>query len=491
VDNTKPTIAWTELSDKILKIGKSVDLGWTSTDNVGVEKVDLAYSKGQSNWIEVAKQITNQNNYNWQIANDPSNTVSLRVIGFDAVGLSDTSIMSGYTIKESYPIITSTDVTNLVDWKTKEIKLVFDQRLDASSITNTNFAFSSQQNDTQVPSFNYDDNTKSITLTFKDGFISKDSLDISVSGGIKSAYGYLFDGDGDESPGGNYSFGFNSSLLGDYNYDSNIDAVDLSVLLNALESNDIISELGPVEGSVAPYFRTLADGKLDIEDVMAFVMVWNWRKQNPNSDVNDWITYGKEANVTFSHDNINFKTIDNAFLYELEIKFISGEFEVVQNQLPNALLQYYDKVSNTIYLTSEVDQDEIKIPFNFTDRYGTVQFNYRLLDETGNSISQGSIMETIENIPNEFALHDNYPNPFNPTTTFRFDVPEVSDVTLNIYNVLGQRVRTFKLQQASAGYHSIKWDATNDFGDPVGAGVYLYQLRANEFVKTKKMVLLK
>ncbi len=94
-------------------------------------------------------------------------------------------------------------------------------------------------------------------------------------------------------------------------------------------------------------------------------------------------------------------------------------------------------------------------------------------------------------IPTEFALHENYPNPFNPTTTLRFDLPEVSDMTLTIYNMLGQKVRTFNMNDTPAGYHSIKWNATNDNGDPVGAGVYLYQLRANQYVKTRKMVLLK
>ena len=96
-----------------------------------------------------------------------------------------------------------------------------------------------------------------------------------------------------------------------------------------------------------------------------------------------------------------------------------------------------------------------------------------------------------EGIPLEFALHENYPNPFNPTTTLRFDLPDISDVTLTIYNMLGQRVRTFNMNDTPAGYHSIKWNATNDYGDPVGAGVYLYQLRANQYVKTRKMVLLK
>jgi len=102
-----------------------------------------------------------------------------------------------------------------------------------------------------------------------------------------------------------------------------------------------------------------------------------------------------------------------------------------------------------------------------------------------------SVDELIDVTPTEYALHDNYPNPFNPTTTLRFDLPEISDITLTIYNMLGQKVRTFNYQNTSAGYHSVTWDATNDYGDPVGAGVYLYQLQTKDFVKTRKMVLLK
>jgi len=96
-----------------------------------------------------------------------------------------------------------------------------------------------------------------------------------------------------------------------------------------------------------------------------------------------------------------------------------------------------------------------------------------------------------EGIPTEFALHENYPNPFNPSTTLRFDLPEVNDITLTIYNMLGQKVKVFNMQSAPSGYHALKWKATNDYGDPVGAGVYLYQLQAKDFVKTRKMVLLK
>ena len=96
-----------------------------------------------------------------------------------------------------------------------------------------------------------------------------------------------------------------------------------------------------------------------------------------------------------------------------------------------------------------------------------------------------------EGIPTEFALHENYPNPFNPTTQIRFDLPKMSNVTLAIYNMLGQKVKTFNMQSAPAGYHALTWNATNDLGAPVSGGVYLYQLQTKGFSKTKKMVLLK
>ena len=100
------------------------------------------------------------------------------------------------------------------------------------------------------------------------------------------------------------------------------------------------------------------------------------------------------------------------------------------------------------------------------------------------------VLNTAEQ-PIESSISAAYPNPFNPTTTLRFDLPEVSDVNVVIYNMLGQKVRTLNMNSISAGSHSIKWNATNDLGDPVGAGVYLYKLQAQDFIKPRKMILLK
>jgi pullulanase/glycogen debranching enzyme len=96
-----------------------------------------------------------------------------------------------------------------------------------------------------------------------------------------------------------------------------------------------------------------------------------------------------------------------------------------------------------------------------------------------------------EGIPTEFALHENYPNPFNPTTTLRFDLPEVSDITLTIYNMLGQKVKTFNMQSTPAGYHAIKWDGKNDHNQSVSGGVYIYKLQSRQKMQMRKMILLK
>ena len=96
-----------------------------------------------------------------------------------------------------------------------------------------------------------------------------------------------------------------------------------------------------------------------------------------------------------------------------------------------------------------------------------------------------------EFIPVQFAIHQNYPNPFNPITTLHYDLPENSHVTITIYDMLGRNIKKLINQTQDAGYKSVIWNATNDYGKPVSAGIYLYQIHAGENMQTKKMVLLK
>jgi hypothetical protein len=99
--------------------------------------------------------------------------------------------------------------------------------------------------------------------------------------------------------------------------------------------------------------------------------------------------------------------------------------------------------------------------------------------------------DELANLPGSFALHPAYPNPFNPSTNLQYDLPEQAQITLTIYNLMGREITQLVNTTQEAGYRSVQWDATDFFGKPVSAGVYLYQIRAGEFVQTRKMVLLK
>jgi endonuclease I len=90
-----------------------------------------------------------------------------------------------------------------------------------------------------------------------------------------------------------------------------------------------------------------------------------------------------------------------------------------------------------------------------------------------------------------FTLHQNHPNPFNPVTILQYDLPEDALVNITIYDMMGRLVSNLVSSQQNAGYKSIQWDATNNQGQPVSAGLYLYTIQVGKFRQTKKMVLLK
>ncbi len=94
-------------------------------------------------------------------------------------------------------------------------------------------------------------------------------------------------------------------------------------------------------------------------------------------------------------------------------------------------------------------------------------------------------------VPEQFVLNQNYPNPFNPFTTVVYSLPQAEHVTLEIFNVNGQKIRTMVNETQSAGSHSVVWNGTDDHGMKVASGIYMYRLTAGEFTDTKKMTLIK
>ena len=107
------------------------------------------------------------------------------------------------------------------------------------------------------------------------------------------------------------------------------------------------------------------------------------------------------------------------------------------------------------------------------------------------STSDGVGNEDVETLPNLNTLSQNYPNPFNPETSISFSMQEAGDVSLEIYNIRGQKVKTLLNEHREAGQHSVVWNGTDDNNKRVSSGVYFYRMRKGRFSSTKKMILMK
>ena len=108
-----------------------------------------------------------------------------------------------------------------------------------------------------------------------------------------------------------------------------------------------------------------------------------------------------------------------------------------------------------------------------------------IIDATSLDIADNSA------IPTEFKLHENYPNPFNPSTNIKFDIPENGLVSLIVYDLMGHKVTELVNTNMNSGFHNVSWNGTDNFGNTVSTGVYIYQLKTGNYSNTQKMLFIK
>jgi hypothetical protein len=141
----------------------------------------------------------------------------------------------------------------------------------------------------------------------------------------------------------------------------------------------------------------------------------------------------------------------------------------------------------------------------FVDPTSQIQLRFVAIDRTPGSLVEAGVDDfaiysfvptgTEPNlnttIPAVFALNQNYPNPFNGRTEISFDLADVSDAEIFIYDIAGRLVRSYEMNDLLAGAHSIVWDGRDNSGGDVASGIYLYKLRAGDFADARKMLFLK
>lgn len=130
---------------------------------------------------------------------------------------------------------------------------------------------------------------------------------------------------------------------------------------------------------------------------------------------------------------------------------------------------------------------------NISDVEVSGYFGSELSSEIGDARDIQSNLSIVKNsvLPNKYLLHDAYPNPFNPITNINYDLPKSEFVSIYIYDLIGREVKRLINKNQISGYKSVQWNATNNFDQPVSAGMYMYSIQAGDFMSTKKMVLLK
>jgi hypothetical protein len=109
----------------------------------------------------------------------------------------------------------------------------------------------------------------------------------------------------------------------------------------------------------------------------------------------------------------------------------------------------------------------------------------------GTGMVSGLVDDLNRSIPTDFALFQAYPNPFNPTTTIGYQLPRSAQVTLVVYNSLGQIVQTLVNSQVEAGYHEVTWNGRNSAGKDMPSGVYMFRLESGSYQQVNKMMLMK
>ncbi len=214
-----------------------------------------------------------------------------------------------------------------------------------------------------------------------------------------------------------------------------------------------------------------------------------------------WIGLGNLDNVPnheifrFDLDGIPLTSafVDTPIVYSGGYEWVNGQLWV--NDRGAGLLRIYD-YNGTDSLSQE---REVGRPSDFMWGLAFTGDEVLTASFTGTELlfylKPGFSTTSVEDDPNylihSFKLIQNYPNPFNPSTTIDYSIPKTEDVTLEVYNLLGQRVVTLVDENQTAGKHTVQWNGLSQGGQQVSSGVYFYKLVSGEYSNIKKMMLLR
>ena len=308
------------------------------------------------------------------------------------------------------------------------------------------------------------------------------------------------------------------SGLGDVNGDGCIDILDLIMVVDHIVGRDSLSASEFARADIAPWVSgnelPNPDGFVNVQDlslIQNIILTGFYPDGTPVAPCSYAILpkvtgdADAELNVYINNEGITV-TLDS----KVGIRGAQMEFNNVSDNTGNLVINtdlgqgFYLQVGE-ILRTLMYDRLAVKyieagehfmadMPFVITnpeeitlDRLVLVDINTQRVMKIQVNLIYGS----SPTLPLDYILFQNYPNPFNPSTTVNFQVPKTSDVTIKIYDMLGQEVRTLFAGEVLRGTYTVNWDGMNDAGQQMSSGSYIYRMIAGEFMQAKKMVFVK
>ena len=468
IDSTRLSYIWSNFTDNTeidyyeIAIGTGEDttniLNWMrsdSTDSMTVTGLSLVRDTLYYTYIKATDLATNKSfsartdgvyfDDSFPVVNKITPNVVSDSAGFLSVLNNDT-----LTIKFNRPIY------------------VYD--LSVNSIVDSNFMASHEYGDSVI------------TVIWTDTLASYDTVTVIVDSAV--AYNTLWVTD---------TLHFYSKLWADLNNDYDITVEDILAFNQSWPATD----LGPFRDD-PPHVRPALDGEANLTDLSAFGKMWHWRYFNLAFDTTSAARISTDLKMKVKGRKATISVPEKTAMAEI----LMGESNL------NALDIDFVRPTKTSFMFTVTDTSSGLKQFSMADHRGfdstltlilpeteqeyfQAQIQYKFLDNNGVSLAEGIASVDLEILPDKFMVYNNYPNPFNPVTTIRYDLPEISNVDIIIYDLLGRTVRHLDLNKVQAGRHKFTWQGTNDVGNLVSTGIYFLQLRAGQETQIQKMLLLK
>jgi len=520
------------------------------TENDSIQ-LDLFYSRNQSNWskgltadnLKIGSSLFSDTLF-WNSETDlPRQDISELWLRIDC---RDNDSGTGDTVKihldnETGPKVISHqpagEENSFALWNTP-IVINFNRDLDTNSITSQ--LLISGQVAGNVEAKTHFETPRKLTILPTGDLTAYDTVTVTIKSGLTDLYGIHFDGNGngdpDAAPDDDYTFTFLTTLLGDYNQDVQISIEDFYTLRTAwlAKPPDYSKELGPVTGSL-PHYHLNADHKFDLWDLMALATSWNWwfdnlapgsiskiLAKNTNNEAPFTLTtnyekYGIWAVRPSSQLTLEFDLTKQLKLLGFEL-YIQYDPKILSADKFKSLFASFESAGWVVFDRVNADQGfagmiifkigEKDMPLDLTMHLGrltltpqveneaSIKYWLKLASWDGDSINTYEkqaeyTFATKQPIPKQYALHPNFPNPFNPITKIRYELPKESDVRLAIFNLRGELIKWIVNDKQQPGYYECQWDGTNNFGQAVSSGIYLYRLQAGDFQQVRKCLIVK